>query len=146
MDDAALYTAIMQQHETLKEDMCRLRTAVTSGRQGLSGEQWRADTEAHLVKLRKCLSKHFELEEAGGYLEPVKEKRPTLSRSVSRLQLQHEEILAEIDSVSGACRDEAAVDAIVTAALRVLDLLRQHEAEESDLIQGAVGDDLGVGD
>ena len=72
--------------------------------------------------------------------------RELIDTCMSSFQISDYEILAEIDGVSGACRDEAAVDAIVTAALRVLDLLRQHEAEESDLIQGAIGDDLGVGD
>jgi len=145
MDDTALYSAIMEEHEALKEDIARLRSAA-SGPQGMPDERWRADMLGQLAKLRECLRKHFELEDVGGYLEPVMEKRPGLGRSVCRLHNQHDEILIELGNVNDACRKEAPTAEIVTRALRVLDLLRKHEAEESDLIQGALGDDLGVGD
>jgi len=145
MDDNALYSAIMEQHEALKEDMARLRSTA-SGPQGVPDEGWRADMRDQAAELRECLRKHFELEEVGGYLEPVLEKRPGLGRSVCRLHNQHGEILIELDSVDDACRKEAPVAEIGNLALRVLDLLRQHEAEESDLIQGALGDDLAGGD
>jgi hypothetical protein len=146
MDDKALYSEIKQEHETLRGVVERLRTAARSRPEYMSDEAWRAVALEETRKLRDTLRSHFRLEETDGYLEAVMEKRPGLARSIGKLEEQHTQILSDLERVEDACRGSAPIDEIERLALRGLDLLQKHEFAESDLIQEALGSDLGVCD
>lgn len=144
MDDETILREIRDQHEILNRDVCRLRAAAKSRPQGMSDERWRALALGETRKLRESLRKHFALEEMGGYLQVVVEKHPGLVAAVRRLGEQHAEILNALDSVESACCRAAPPDEIESLALRGLTLLEKHQHAESDLIQEALGSDLGV--
>jgi hypothetical protein len=146
MDEKALYGEIKREHETLKGDIERLRSAARSRPEHMPDERWRAMALEETRKLRDTLRSHFRLEETDGYLEAVIEKRPGLMRSIRKLEEQHKQILSDLERIEEACRKKASVEEIERLALRGLDLLQKHEAAESDLIQEALGSDLGVCD
>jgi hypothetical protein len=146
MDEKALLSEIKREHETLREEVQRLRAAARSRPDYMSEERWRAIALEEVRKLRDCLRSHFKLEETGGYLDGVIEKRPGMLRAVRKLEEQHGTILTELERVEDACSVKAPIDEIERLALRGLDLLQKHEFAESDLIQEALGSDLGVAD
>lgn len=143
MDDKALLTEITRQHEELKREVARLHERASNPPAGTSDDRWREVAMEEVGKLRDCLKKHFELEELDGYLEPVTEKRPTLTRNVHQLRAQHQEILNELDRVEAACRNKAAIADTTVIVFNTLELLRKHEAAESSLVQAVLNDDMG---
>ena len=105
-----------------------------------------------LCELRDQLALHFSLEEAYGYFDDPVEVAPHICRRAESLRGQHQELyLCACDLVD---RVERAYDSRRAAEMIVLakcyqDFHKQlvtHEEAESELIQEAYANDLGVGD
>jgi len=146
MDDATLLREITQQHQELKREIARLQERASNRPADVSDERWREAAIEEVAKLRACLRKHFALEEAGGYLDPVTEKRPPLMRNVHQLLAQHGEILHELDRIEAACRKKSPIADTTVIVFNALALLREHEASEAELVQAVLNDDIGTVD
>ncbi len=105
-----------------------------------------------LCELRDQLALHFSLEEAYGYFDDPVDVAPHMCQRAEALRAQHQVLyLSACDLVD---RVERAYDSRRTTEMSFLaecyqDFHKQlvaHEEAESELIQEAYADDLGVGD
>jgi hypothetical protein len=146
MDDKAMWAEMSRQHRELKREVHRLRGRLGELPKGGAVEGWHEATLEEVALLRDCLGKHFALEERDGYLEPVIERNPNLSGKVGLLCAQHAAILREVDRAESACRSRMPAAEVSSLLGAALDSLERHEAEESDLVQSALSDDIGAAD
>ena len=123
-----------------------------------------------LVQVRDQLAFHFALEEAYGYFEHAVDTAPRLGQRAQALRSEHETLFREVCSIVDAAEEArmsrygrrngdamriagedrlAGEDCVGKVARRFLEFcrkLKQHEAEETELILQALDDDIGVGD
>lgn len=103
--------------------------------------------QAQLQNLRDELRRHFQLEEQGGYMQEIREKRPNWNDRIDDLLTQHAAML----STMGELLDEA--DEIVRRTEqwqanfeKLLSALDNHEHAENQLVQEAYEQDIGSKD
>ena len=87
-------------------------------------------------------------EEADGYLRPVLEVRPTLSRDVEQTRAQHSRIAQELDGIFDrlcAVTPEqfASMDNTFQRINDLLSVIRQHHRHEEHLVMYAFNQDIG---
>jgi hypothetical protein len=141
----ARYQEILHQHEQVMHAVDRLDLLLGAPMKKLSEDRVRQIIIADVWSLHDDLAKHFEFEEEGGYLELVTNKRPGLSKSVEALQAQHQQVLDKLTKVLDAdSKTELAELALELA--EAIDLLREHEAAENELVLAAVNEDIAAGD
>lgn len=146
MDDKTMWAEMSRQHRELKRQVHRLRGRLGELPQGGAVEGWHEATLEEVALLRDCLQKHFVLEETDGYLEPVTERSPNLSGKVGLLRAEHAAILRDVDRAESACRSRRAAAEVSALLGSALDSLERHEAQEADLMQSALSDDIGGAD
>jgi len=134
-----------RQHKSLKKDLERIDRGSLARRAVGDGEQV-ADLKKAIASLRTKLCDHFAFEEGGGYLQLVVAARPTLKHMVDRLRSDHDAILGALDDLVSAPGEEQSPEAIRSGFIAAIRHLRKHEANEMDLVQRTVNDDLGVAD
>jgi hypothetical protein len=135
---AATRREIAEEHRTLRTLLERLEA--TTDLQVLL---------PRLDELRRLLARHFAREEAPDGLHRVVDgSAPHLTVSVQGLFEEHREYLAELERL--ASKVQALVEGPVAELRRgVAELcgkLHEHEAAETELLAGALYDDLGGGD
>ena len=99
-----------------------------------------------LERLCDHLREHFALEEEGGYLQEVIDRRPGLQSRVAGLRRQHAAFLGEGAALSHHLLGARVPHDALARVVRLLEALRRHEIAEHDLLQQAFLDDLGSGD
>ena len=106
-----------------------------------------------LVQVRDQLAFHFALEEAYGYFENAVDAAPRLSGRATALRAQHEALFVEICEIADEAEEmrlgrngRRRVRTVAHRFLNFCHRLRQHEADETELILQALDDDIGVGD
>ena len=106
-----------------------------------------ADVRARLGAVEELLSRHFLLEEQGGYMDVVRQRHPRLEHSVQRLAAEHAELLRSLAELKQATAGETRFNTRLGAAIAVwVDSVRWHEDRENRLIEDAFDLDLGPGD
>lgn len=138
----------MSDHDPTAGEMHREHEAL-SQKIGLAKESLEkvhspADSYQRLRKLRDELQRHFALEEQGGYMREVRERRPNWSDRIDELRRQHAQMLVDV----GALVDEA--DELVQRTEewqgkfeQLLAALSQHEQAENEIVQKAYQQDIG---
>ena len=126
---------IAEEHERLRALLGRVE-----GEKGLRG------LLALLGELRAELAEHFAHEEAAGGLETVvAESAPHLAGQVDELFEEHRRCLEEVDRL----RDKAAAILDGPAAevrrevVALCETLHEHERQETELLSGALYDEIG---
>jgi hypothetical protein len=102
-----------------------------------------------LGELRELLEVHFAREEApDGLHQVVDGTAPRLATSVQALFAEHREMLALLAGISQRARAclEGPVADVRRSAAELCRRLHEHEAAETDLLAGAVYEDIGGGD
>lgn len=102
-----------------------------------------------LNALRALLEVHFAREEApGGLHQVVDGTAPRLATSVEALFDEHREMLALLDAATRRAREclEGPITEVRRAAAELCRRLHEHEAAETDLLAGALYEDIGGGD
>ncbi len=103
-----------------------------------------------LADLRDQLALHFSLEEAYGYFDDPVDVAPHVSQRAETLRNQHQELyLCDLVDCCEQAYDGRQFSRATLLAERYRDFherLVVHEEAESELIQEAYADDLGVGD
>ena len=105
-----------------------------------------------LADLRDQLALHFSLEEAYGYFDDPVDVAPHVSQRAETLRNQHQELYLCVCDLVDCCEqahDGRQFARATSLAERYRDFherLVVHEEAESELIQEAYADDLGVGD
>ena len=146
IDETAEYREMLEQHELLQADIACLRATASPQADPTPDAQLRAALRQGVTRLQEKLRQHFAFEEEGGFLEPVIAVRPGLSRTVFRLLQQHVEILFELDHLEHCFDTAASLAQVRVSVLKIVEFVDQHEVEETDLLQQALLEDLGVGD
>jgi hypothetical protein len=102
-----------------------------------------------LAELRGLLAVHFAREEASDGLHRVVDaSAPHLVASVAKLIDEHRECLAALDALIGAGRRclEGPVVEVRRGVSELCRRLHEHEAAETELLAGAVYEEVGGGD
>jgi len=146
IDETAEYREIIEQHQLLRADLSCLRTAASPETNPTPDAELRVVLRQGLARLQEKLRQHFAFEEEGGFLEPVITARPGLSRTVFRLLRQHAEIIVELEHLESGFDTAASLVQVRASVLRIIEVVDKHEVEETDLLQQALLEDLGVGD
>jgi hemerythrin-like domain-containing protein len=97
------------------------------------------------------LRRHASLEEKGGYLTHVVERRPTLSQAVDIIKREHEELATILRDLQAAVHELAPTDNLLLrdCCKRVehfLTWVERHEEHENHLVLCAFTQDIGAVD
>lgn len=114
-------------------------------------QQWIDEARRSFAHFRAHMTKHMSLEEYEGYMLPVIEQRPALSRKVDQLAHEHGEIRQLMDRIHEELDALSPDDALLIrdGCRRIQDLLQyidHHEKDEGLLMTTAYGEDLGTED
>ncbi len=147
----AMAEAIEQDHARLKRLMTALADAAAGDVAPWSFSNWKLDLLLQLRDFQGQLLKHFDLEEAGGFMAGILSVAPHQARQVEQLEAEHRRILADLDGLLAALKQaEDAPAAFLPEGRRrlgaLLALIRAHEAAECALIQEVYYQDYGVKD
>jgi len=135
------------QHEKLNREIDRIRDGDLLA-PGPEAGTAAVELKRAIGTFRASLREHFAFEESeeGGYLRQVIDARPTLKRSVERLLADHGSILAALADLEQASKPDESSATIKSGFIKTVRRLRHHEAEEMELLQHAIMDDIGVCD
>lgn len=150
MDWSQAAKLALEEHRKLNREVDILRLRLNAPSQE-SRRRWMTRCVAHFNHFQELLLTHMEMEEDGGFMPIVRERRPTLERRVNALESEHGTIrkaCSELQDFFETCTDPTTEDIQqvrrMTGAL--LDTLRDHENEENKLIQDVLIQDIGTGD
>jgi len=139
-----------EEHAKVEELANRLRTKVaTIPRSGL--EDWLTDLRSQFREVREHLLKHMALEEEGGYLVAVLDRRPTLSGEVERLRHEHAELTRILDDLDGTLQDVTVADRLLLTdccqrLAHLLGYVADHETRENLMVISVFTHDIGTKD
>lgn len=112
---------------------------------------WIEDCRRVWTEFRRHLLRHMELEEAGGYLANVIERRPGMAGEVERLLGEHTSLRYLVNSIDDAITRLVPAEPLRMrdACHRVRDLIayiRHHEHNENMMVLSVYTDDIGTND
>ncbi|MFH0983027.1 MAG: hypothetical protein V2A79_16025 [Planctomycetota bacterium] len=109
---------------------------------------WFENLKRRYEQFRAHMTKRIALEEVGGFMSAVEERRPTLAPQIEHLRQQHERILSRINGgyteLEGL--DPSNLDAVDDCRLRIelmLSEVAQHERSENLLVGFVFTQDVG---
>lgn len=141
---------IAEEHVKVRAIADQLRTRVATIPVANRGK-WIEELRRDFDRFRAHMIKHMALEEQDGYMMPVVECRPAMSREADRLAHEHNDlakIMDEIHRQLAEARPECGL-IILDACHRIRDLLgyvEHHEKEENLLVLSAFTSDIGTKD
>ncbi len=141
---------IRDEHERVQELASRMQELVAVVPRS-NQEKWIITVTDFFDHLRAHCIKHMALEGQGGYMLPVVERRPALSKEVDQLAHEHTEITRIMDGIHDALHELKPDDALLIrdCCRRVQDCLsyiEHHENTENLLVMSAFTDDIGTKD
>ena len=150
MDDTELIQKVRQEHLRLREIKAALVAALERSPEG-DAEQWLKSLRQSFEHFRAHLIHRIALEELGGFLNIVLERRPTLSNQVEHLKQRHAEMIEMAGETMAELRklDPAKPESVEQAALLVkmaLSEVKYHEEAETLLVSFVFTQDTGTGD
>ena len=139
-----------EEHARVHELSSELRERVT-GRPRGDRAQWIADLRNRFDELATHLRRHASLEEKGGYLTHVVERRPTLSQAVDIIKREHEELATILRDLQATVHELAPTNNLLLrdCCKRVehfLTWVERHEEHENHLVLYAFTQDIGAAD
>lgn len=137
-------SVIEREHAELKSLLESLTKAIRSPLR--DQREVRARTE----ELVETVSKHFQLEERGGYFADAVRRAPHLQATAVELEAQHGRLFESLEALRElaqlAVKSDAGWTRFEEKLVQFSDELLQHEAGERALLQRAYGQDIGAGD
>ncbi len=140
---------LLEEHRKVEKLAGKLRelTAEPSG----SRQRWLDNLKKTFGQFHERLLKHFTLEEDGGYLEAVVERRPTLSNRVDELEHEHRQIKPILIGIEDRLErtgidDGLLIDDALHRIRRLLEYIEQHEQRENDMVSATWSTDMGTAD
>ncbi len=148
MTDAEVAELLRKEYRLLNELTRKLGPIVDQPQAGDAALDELRKTFEHL---RAHLHRQMALEEAGGFLKNVLDRRPTLSREVEHLREEHQRILGMVDGLYGEVgridpKDDAAWADCRLRIRHCLSEVAHHEKTENMLVLHVFGMDIGAGD
>jgi len=141
---------ISEEHQKVHELASRLQECVACIPRARA-EKWISDAREAFEHLRAHLTKHMSLEENEGYMVPVVERRPGLSREVDRLAHEHKEFIRLMDMIHHQLAELRPEDGLLIrdCCHRIRDLLcyvEHHKNEENLMVLSVFNLDIGAGE
>lgn len=131
---------ICVEHQRLNRLLLETRHRIDAWR-ATGGRLTPADVIAELHAVRAELQHHFAEEEEEGCLEEAMCRYPALAPQANQLLQEHRGILADMDRLCASAQQGAEqgleVGDFVIEFQRIYDLLQDHEARESRVVQQA---------
>lgn len=95
---------------------------------------------ARIESLKERLEEHFREEEDGGLYQGVLDQIPQAESDVTRLMAQHERTLHALETARILARRKEPREAplLRSDVERILEMMREHEAEEDALVRRAL--------
>ena len=150
MDGSQILQQALEEHRNLDREIEILKLRLGAPAEN-SIAKWMGHCIEHFRHFHTLLRRHMEMEEKGGFMQVVRERRPSLDTVIDRLQGEHttmRHICNGIEVFLERCTEPTVDDAAVvrekTEAL--LAELHRHESEENKLVQEAFTQDIGAGD
>jgi hemerythrin-like domain-containing protein len=145
------FGAWMQDEHTTMSVMAKvLREHIAAMPESGLGD-WLHGLQVAFGRLQKHLGRNFEAQEAGGYLAPILEQRPTLSRQVDAIQLEHGQLLQMAARISEDLSRARAEDRLLVAdssarIQRFMAVVAQHNQRENMITLFVFNQDIGSGE
>ncbi len=150
MDEKQIAQQALEAHHQLDRQIDRLKLELNANCE-TSIPDWLANCTQHFRQFHSGLRAHMEIEEGDGFMVPVQQRRPTLTRKVEELLQQHREMTASCEDIERfllALSDPRRHDVTVIREKinALLTALEQHEQAENKLVQEVFTQDIGWGD
>lgn len=145
--DIEIAKRLRSEHQLLGAITASLKAATemlpNSGRRA-----WLDTLRERYEHFRAHMTKRIALEEVGGFMKAVEQRRPTLAPQIKHLRSEHEKILGLVDAVHRELDqlDPTDTEAIKDSVLRIrliLSEVAQHEQSESLLVGFVFTQDIG---
>ncbi len=149
MDEKKIAQQALEAHHQLDKQIDRLKLELNANYE-TSIPVWLANCTRHFRHFHNVLRAHMGIEESDGFMVPVQQHRPTLTRKVEELLQQHREMTASCEDIERSLRAlsdpkrrdvtviREKIDALLTA-------LKKHEQAENKLVQEVFTQDIGEG-
>lgn len=146
-DDVARW--LLDEHKRVEELIAHLKELTTEPTG--SRQRWLNLLKKTFAQFHKRLRKHFTLEEDGGYLDAVTERRPTLSPRVAELENEHrqlEPLMAGIEQLLGRTTidDRLLITHLLGCINSVIGYIKDHEQKENAMVSETWSTDMGAAD
>jgi len=141
---------IGEEHQKVSELAARLQECVACVPRA-NHDKWIADVREAFEHFRAHLTKHMALEEDEGYMVPVVERRPALSREVERLAHEHGEFLRLMEVIHNMLAVLTPADELLMrdCCHRISDYLsyvEHHKNDENLMVLSVFNLDIGAGE
>ncbi len=150
MDEKQIAQQALEAHHELDRQIDRLKLELNANCE-TSIPDWLANCAQQFRQFHSELRAHMEIEEGDGFMVPVQQRRPTLTRKVEELLQQHREMAASCEDIECsllALSDPKRQDVTVIREKinALLTALEQHEQAENKLVQEVFTQDIGGSD
>jgi hypothetical protein len=141
---------IQEEHakvEELAHDLAELAVEPPASRRGV----WLLELRERFERFRAHVIKHMAMEEEGGYMSEVLERRPTLTPEVQALRHEHGEIMRLLEFIHQSLETVTDEDRLIICdcCSRIRDVLsygEQHVQRENLLVTSVFTQDIGSND
>ena len=90
---------VIEEHEELNQNIGELKIILLEKALTKNFPDWRIQLIGKLQDFKQKLTSHFEFEEQGGFMTEVIDEAPQLLNQVKELEIEHKQILANLDGV-----------------------------------------------
>ncbi len=90
---------VIEEHEELNQNIGELKINLLEKASTKNFPDWRIQLIGKLQDFKQKLTSHFEFEEQGGFMTEVIDEAPQLLNQVKELEIEHKQILANLDGV-----------------------------------------------
>jgi hypothetical protein len=150
MEDDAIIRRVRDEHERLREITQALNASLDQPK-GEDLRPWLADVCKSFEHFRAHLIHRIALEEIGGFLDYVVEKRPDLVKQVNHLKEGHAKMIEMAGTTLGHLKELSPADLNPRGQARtyvkiMLSEVDYHEEVENLLVASVFNDDIGGSD
>ena len=141
-DKTEVAEKIAKDHESIRRYIGALNLSEMTEVDAKEFFDWKLEFIWQLRDFKNRLLKHFDLEEEGGFMEDIVKVAPHLSRKVSGLKVEHDQILMSLDEILFKLKrmkkkNDTEWEQVRFELNDVITSLRDHKNEENILMQQA---------
>ena len=141
-DKTEVAEKIAKDHESIRRYIGALNLLEMTEVDAKEFFDWKLEFIWQLRGFKIRLLRHFDLEEEGGFMEDIVKVAPHLSRKVSGLKVEHDQILMSLDEILFKLKrmkkkNDTELEQVQFELNDVITSLRDHENEENILMQQA---------
>jgi hemerythrin-like domain-containing protein len=142
---------IQDEHDRLQKLIGEIREELSCTVEPDGFPDWKLEFVWKIRDFQNELTKHFDLEEDGGFMEDVVEQAPRFSDQVKALEQEHVDAVKQLDDITTELKhltvfEESLLREICGKIMNLFEMLERHEALERELILEVYFQDIGVGD